>query len=105
MRRSHHALVEPRLSSCECGAFHLRHRACQECGKYRGKQVVDVVARTERMQKRAKRKEDQLKSSGAPTENTTTKQDELPAPKEKKTTKKATDKRKEAKETKVKREA
>lgn len=55
-RRSHHALGTARLSTCECGAKHERHKACQSCGKYRGKQVVDVVARTERAQKRTKRK-------------------------------------------------
>ncbi len=71
-RRSHHALTGPRLSTCECGAKHMRHRACQSCGKYRGKQIVDVVARTERNQARAKRKELNLresgKSAGAPEE-------------------------------------
>ncbi len=45
-RRSHHALTEPRLSECkECGAKHLRHRACLECGKYRGRVVEDVEAK------------------------------------------------------------
>ncbi len=43
-RRSHHALKEPRLSLCECGAKHLRHRACDMCGKYRGRVVIDVEA-------------------------------------------------------------
>ncbi len=52
----------------------MRHRACQSCGKYRGKQVVDVVARTERNQARAKRKELNLRESGmntAPAEDVT----------------------------------
>ena len=44
-RRSHHALSEPRVSKCaDCGAPHMRHRACASCGKYRGKVVTDVVA-------------------------------------------------------------
>jgi len=63
-RRSHHGLKEPRLSKCECGAFYVRHRACQECGKYRGKQVVDVVARQERTQRRAKRKQEEAREMG-----------------------------------------
>lgn len=63
-RRSHHALEEPRLSKCECGAFYKRHRACQECGKYRGKQVIDVVARTEREQRRASKKQQEAKELG-----------------------------------------
>ncbi len=47
-RRSHHHIKEPRLSKCaNCGAYHLRHRVCPECGYYRGKMVVDVVAKQE----------------------------------------------------------
>lgn len=64
-RRSHHAATEPRLSKCSCGAFYQRHRACQECGQYRGRQVIDVVARTEREAKRAKRRDEELRSMGA----------------------------------------
>ena len=45
-RRSHHALTEPRLSTCkECGAKYMRHRACNECGKYRGRVVTDIAAK------------------------------------------------------------
>ena len=63
-RRSHHALDEPRLSKCECGALYRRHRACQECGKYRGKQVIDIVARAEREKMRAKKRQDEAKEMG-----------------------------------------
>ncbi len=53
-RRSHHALPAPRLSACaNCGALHLRHRACPSCGKYRGRVVIDVAARAARAAKRA----------------------------------------------------
>ena len=42
-RRSHHGLKAPRLSKCaNCGAYHQRHRACLECGSYRGKSIVNV---------------------------------------------------------------
>jgi len=55
-RRSHHALSEARLSTCEkCGAKHLRHRMCAQCGSYRGKEIIDVTAKLEK--KMAKRKE------------------------------------------------
>lgn len=63
-RRSHHALSGVRTARCECGALRQPHRACPTCGKYGGKIAVDVVARAEREQKRAKRKEQELKASG-----------------------------------------
>ena len=63
-RRSHHALAEARLSKCACGAWYERHRACQACGMYREKQVIDVVARTERAVRRTKRHEQTLRSMG-----------------------------------------
>ena len=63
-RRSHHALAEPALTKCACGAFRRRHHACAECGMYRGKQVIDVVARTERSQRRVERKAKDLESMG-----------------------------------------
>jgi large subunit ribosomal protein L32 len=43
MRRSHDALVAPGLSRCEtCGAARQPHRACPECGHYRGRQIFAV---------------------------------------------------------------
>jgi large subunit ribosomal protein L32 len=48
-RRSHHALSGPRLSTCvSCGGKHVRHRACQTCGLYRGRTVINVRGRQER---------------------------------------------------------
>lgn len=63
-RRSHHALGGVRVARCECGAERQPHRACAACGKYGGKIAIDVVARAERAQKRAKRKERELQESG-----------------------------------------
>ena len=61
-RRSHHALKEPRLSTCaKCGAQHLRHRMCPDCGDYRGREVVDVVSKKAA---RTKRREERLKDMG-----------------------------------------
>ncbi|MEK7584999.1 MAG: 50S ribosomal protein L32 [Patescibacteria group bacterium] len=55
-RRSHHALVAPRLSKCaKCGAAHLRHRVCLNCGTYRGRVVVDITKKLAK--KTAKKKQ------------------------------------------------
>lgn len=63
-RRSHHAIAEPTLTKCACGAFRRRHHACSSCGMYRGNQVIDVVARTERDQRRTEKKTKNLESMG-----------------------------------------
>lgn len=57
-RRSHHALTAPRLSKCpKCSQDHLRHRVCENCGSYRGKEVIDVVAKLEKKDSKRKAKE------------------------------------------------
>jgi large subunit ribosomal protein L32 len=41
-KRSHDALDIPSLSLCSnCGSPKLPHRACPECGFYKGRQVVE----------------------------------------------------------------
>lgn len=56
-RRSHHALKSMRFSKCvDCGASHLRHRACPSCGKYKGKLVVDVVALASKKEAKLKKR-------------------------------------------------
>ncbi len=60
-RRSHHALKEERLSTCgKCGAAHLRHRMCAQCGTYRGKEIVDVLAKVEKKIEKKKAKMNRL---------------------------------------------
>jgi len=54
-RRSHHGLSEPRLSTCpDCKGAHIRHSACQSCGRYRGRRVIDVAAKEMKKTKKAK---------------------------------------------------
>lgn len=67
-RRSHHGLSTVRLTTDQKGSTHLRHRVDPETGMYRGKVVIDVVARTKREQRRIKRKEKDLRASGQMTE-------------------------------------
>lgn len=63
-RRSHHALTASRAAVCECGALRQPHRACAACGKYNGKVAIDIVAKTQREQRRTKRKNVELQQSG-----------------------------------------
>jgi len=56
-RRSHHALNAPRLSKCsKCSEMHLRHRMCGNCGTYKGKEIVDVLAKVMKKEKKMKAK-------------------------------------------------
>ena len=58
-RRSHHALKSPHLVKCEhCTAWKLRHRVCMECGWYRDRQVIDIVAKTARKQAKLKARQE-----------------------------------------------
>ncbi|MDO4815244.1 MAG: 50S ribosomal protein L32 [Bacillota bacterium] len=42
-RSSHWKLTAPALSKCpNCGAFKMPHRACAECGMYKGRQVITI---------------------------------------------------------------
>ncbi|MBP3192483.1 50S ribosomal protein L32 [Natronogracilivirga saccharolytica] len=44
-RRTHKNLGEATLTECpNCGAVHQRHRACAECGYYRGRQVIKAAS-------------------------------------------------------------
>ncbi|MEA3273451.1 MAG: 50S ribosomal protein L32 [Patescibacteria group bacterium] len=45
-RRSHHALKPTQLVKCShCGKMKLNHTICDHCGYYKGRQVIDVLAR------------------------------------------------------------
>ncbi|GIW69202.1 50S ribosomal protein L32 [Candidatus Parcubacteria bacterium] len=60
MRRSHHKLQGPRLSRCvHCGAPHVRHTMCKNCGHYRKVMVQDIAVRAQKKQAAAKAKQNQ----------------------------------------------
>ncbi len=54
-RRSHHRVENIRVSKDESGTPHVRHRMNPKTGKYRGRDVVDMIAKTAK--KVAKKKE------------------------------------------------
>ena len=56
-RRSHIKLLVPFLSRCkECGKPVLPHRACENCGFYKGRRVLDVFAKLSKRERKAKLK-------------------------------------------------
>jgi len=56
-RRSHHALKATHLSVCaSCGAKKLSHTMCRACGKHKSREVVNVLGRLERKEKKRKEK-------------------------------------------------
>lgn len=56
-RRSHHALKNKKLAiDPETGTKHLRHRVNPVTGMYKGRQVLDIVKKVEKKQKKAKAK-------------------------------------------------
>ncbi|MBD3282437.1 MAG: 50S ribosomal protein L32 [Candidatus Portnoybacteria bacterium] len=57
-RRSHLRLKKKNLSSCpKCGEVILPHRACVNCGQYNNREVVDVLAKLEKKERKQKEKE------------------------------------------------
>jgi len=61
-RRSHHALESRSLALCgNCGAKRPKHMVCPACGKYKGRDVVDVIGQATRKDERKKQRE---KASG-----------------------------------------
>ena len=57
-RRSHHALKSRAYSRCpHCAKEIMPHTVCQNCGWYKGRQVIDVLAKLDKKQRKKKEKE------------------------------------------------
>lgn len=57
-RRSHHALKPAQFVVCShCRAQALPHTICQNCGYYKGRQVIDVLAKLDKKERKKKEKE------------------------------------------------
>ena len=45
--RSHHALKGLALTKCpDCNSAVIRHQACSNCGKYKGKVIINLEAKS-----------------------------------------------------------
>ena len=61
-RRSHHALKSTGFVKCSnCSTLKRGHTVCVSCGYYRGRQVLDLVKKLEKKQKREKAKKAESK--------------------------------------------
>ncbi len=57
-RRSHHFLKKIGILSCpKCGEPTLPHKVCKNCGSYRGKEIIDVLAKLTKKEKKNKGKD------------------------------------------------
>ena len=57
MRRSHHGVKKLMLVTCQkCHAQIPSHTACPQCGTYNGREVIDVMKKLSKQEKKAKEK-------------------------------------------------
>ena len=70
-RRSHHALGSMTFSHCaKCGKDILPHTLCENCGSYKQRDVVNVLAKLDKKERKRREKEqaahekEQAKESG-----------------------------------------
>jgi len=57
-RRSHHALKKQNSSICpKCNEPILSHSVCSNCGVYANKEIIDVMAKLNKKEKKLKEKE------------------------------------------------
>lgn len=64
-RRSHHKVRALSPVKCaKCGAATLAHKVCQNCGFYKSREVVDVLKKLTKKERKVKEKE--LETSKAP---------------------------------------
>jgi large subunit ribosomal protein L32 len=61
-RRMHIFLKQPVLALCsKCGSPVLPHTMCQNCGYYKGREVVNVLEQLEKKERKKREKEMKLK--------------------------------------------
>jgi len=64
----HIFLKSPKLVACKkCGKPVLPHILCSNCGTYRGREVIDVLAKLDRKQRKQRQKELAAQEAANPT--------------------------------------
>lgn len=57
-KRNHHALSKISLAKClKCGNLLRSHFACANCGTYAGREVIDVMAKLSKSERKKAEKE------------------------------------------------
>lgn len=60
-RRSHLALKQGQFAVCShCGSAMMPHKVCSHCGYYKGKEVVNTLAKTEKKAKKVQMKKTEM---------------------------------------------
>ncbi len=71
-RRSHHALTAPNLAVCKnCGSQHRPHHMCLNCGFYKGRVVIDLLAKKKSREARLQAKRELIQGAAEETPVTT----------------------------------
>ncbi len=76
--RSHHALAPRVFGACgHCGVPAIPHEVCANCGYYRNRQVVDVLAKLDKKERKKKEAELHKHEEGAAEKGETLNAEEL----------------------------
>jgi large subunit ribosomal protein L32 len=66
----HIFLKSPQFVACKkCGKEVLSHTLCMNCGTYKGREIIDVLAKLDKKQKKQKQKELAAQEEAAPAES------------------------------------
>ncbi len=67
-RRSHHALTASSVSRCShCGSDILPHKICKNCGYYKNREIIDVLAKLDKKERKKKERELEAEKEAAGT--------------------------------------